>query len=176
MHTQRRALDAASDARERLGPAVSWMLDQPFVSPAYRRVRSRVFDWYEAGESEKAVSRDHAAAFMGDASEEGLGFVYDSLDLNVITDGFDVSPLIQNLELNDIIVQSTGGMATEALDLIRAQGVTVDAIVHGIAARIFRHRSGPPGPPGRYGMQQQERDRIGAPGRSQPLGLTPERP
>jgi hypothetical protein len=177
MQTQRRTLEAAIDARERLGPALSWMLDQPFVSPAYQRVRSRVFDWYEVGETEKAASSQYAAGFMADASDDGLGFVYESLDLNAITAGFDVSPLLQNLELNDVIVHSTGGLATLGIDKVRAQGVTIDAVVHSIVDRIlFRRRTRPLGPPGTYGLQQQDRFAEVGPSETGTAALPSSRP
>jgi hypothetical protein len=164
MHTQRRALDAAVDARERLGPALSWMLDRPFVSPAYQRVRTRVLEWYDVGETEKEASAKYAAGFLNDATDDGLGFVYESLDLNEITAGFDVSPLLKNLELNDVIVHSTGGLASMAIDKVRAQGVSVDAVVHGIIDRLlFRHRRVRPlGPPGHYGLLEQRRVKTSA--------------
>jgi hypothetical protein len=52
-------------------------------------------------------------------------------------------------ELGGIIVQSTGGIMTRALDFVRAQGVGLDEWINRWVDRILRRKPGdtPDGPP-----------------------------
>ncbi len=71
------------------------------------------------------------------------------LDLNSVMDRIDVDGLIANTEMGAIIVRSTGGAASEALDAVRSQGVSIDTVVARIANRLLRRDpdSLPSGPP-----------------------------
>lgn len=71
------------------------------------------------------------------------------LDLNSVMDRIDVDGLIANTEMGAIIVRSTGGAASEALDAVRSQGVSIDTVVARIANRLLRRDldSLPAGPP-----------------------------
>ena len=52
-------------------------------------------------------------------------------------------------ELGGIIVQSTGGIATHALDFVRSQGVGLDEWINRWVDRLLRRKPGvaPDGPP-----------------------------
>lgn len=159
LHAQRRVMTAVAEGRERYGPAVHWLLDAPLVSSAYQRARANVFAWYRRGATERDEGAELAVASLQELSDEGLGYVFQHLDLNTILRGFDINPLVQNLELSDVILSSTGGLATDALDSVRSQGVTVDDIIARISNRIFRRKpeAVPDGPPGPYGVKQELR-------------------
>lgn len=70
------------------------------------------------------------------------------LDLNAVIERLDVDGLIANTEMGAIIVRSTGGAASEVLDTVRSQGVSIDSVVARIANRILRRDLAglPPGP------------------------------
>ncbi|MDZ7733027.1 MAG: hypothetical protein U5R31_07815 [Acidimicrobiia bacterium] len=122
------------------------------MAPLYQRVRSSVFEWYRRGAEEEQEGAEVAVVSLKEMSDAGLGYVFDHLDLNTITAGFDINPLIENLELSDVILSSTGGIATEAIDNVRSQGVTVDDVLTRITNRLLRRDPDrvPKGPGGTY--------------------------
>jgi uncharacterized RDD family membrane protein YckC len=74
----------------------------------------------------------------------------DRVDLNPILARVDTDDLIKQTDLGAIVAQSSGGVASNALDVLRSQAVGLDEF---IARRIGRLRrrpyTGPPGPPDR---------------------------
>ena len=71
------------------------------------------------------------------------------LDLNEVIARVDVDSLLKETELGSIIARSTSGAATEALDAVRRQGVSLDNLVARLGNRLMR-RDGedlPKGPP-----------------------------
>jgi hypothetical protein len=157
LQAQRELLAALHGARRRYGPSLTWMLEAPGISSAYQRTRSTIFHWYRRGAAEKEEGASLALASLKEVSDEGLGYVFHHLDLNTILHGFNINPLLENLELNDVILSSTGGLATEALDNVRSQGVTVDDVISRISNRIFRRKPEkiPQGPAGTYGVRPE---------------------
>jgi hypothetical protein len=73
----------------------------------------------------------------------------DRLDMNEIVAGLDLDALVKNTDLGAIIAQSTGGIASGTVDLVRRQGVGLDGFVARWAVRIRprRLRDAPAGPP-----------------------------
>jgi hypothetical protein len=73
----------------------------------------------------------------------------EKIDLNEVVSKVDLDALVTQTDLGKIIAQSTGGMASEAVDLVRRQGVGVDQFVERWAVRIRRRRlpHRPAGPP-----------------------------
>lgn len=71
------------------------------------------------------------------------------IDLNSLVERIDVDQLVQNTELGSIIARSTTGVASEALDAVRRQGVSLDNIVARVANRLLRRdlTALPAGPP-----------------------------
>jgi hypothetical protein len=157
LHAQRQVLATLAETRERYGPALTWMLEAPGVSSVYQRARANIFAWYHRGAAEKEQGAELALASLKEVSDDGLGYVFEHLDLNTILRGFDINPLLENLELSDVILSSTGGLATDALDNVRSQGVTVDDILARISNRVFRRKPEkiPDGPDGPYGVKQE---------------------
>jgi len=71
----------------------------------------------------------------------------DRVDVNKIVGDVDLEGLVERTEIGAIIARSTGGVASEALDLVRRQGVGLDGFVARWAARVDpRLRSAPSGP------------------------------
>jgi hypothetical protein len=157
LQAQRELLAALIEARRLYGPSLTWMLEAPGVSTVYQRARSSVFVWYRRGAAEKEQGASLALASLKEVSDEGLGYVFHHLDLNTILHGFNINPLLENLELNDVILSSTGGLATEALDNVRSQGVTVDDVISRVSNRLFRRKPEkvPQGPTGKYGVRPE---------------------
>ncbi|MFM7070007.1 MAG: hypothetical protein ACKOYM_11185, partial [Actinomycetes bacterium] len=71
------------------------------------------------------------------------------LDVNAVVERVDIDSLIRNTELGAIIAQSTSGVASEALDVARSQGVGLDNLLARIIDRALRRASDdqPVGPP-----------------------------
>ena len=61
----------------------------------------------------------------------------------------DIDSLVEQTELGTIIARSTSGVASEALDVVRAQGVGLDDFVARWVNRILRRKTDdwPVGPP-----------------------------
>jgi len=73
----------------------------------------------------------------------------DRVDVQGIIERVDIDSLVEKTELGTIIAHSTSGVASEALDLVRAQGVGLDDFVARWINRILRRDSSdwPKGPP-----------------------------
>jgi len=73
----------------------------------------------------------------------------DRVDVQGIIERVDIDSLVEQTELGSIIAHSTSGVASEALDLVRAQGVGLDDFVARWVNRILRRDSAgwPKGPP-----------------------------
>ncbi len=71
------------------------------------------------------------------------------VDVKKLVDRIDIDALVEQTEVGTIIARSTSGVASEALDLVRAQGVGLDDFVARWVDRILRRRTGdwPAGPP-----------------------------
>lgn len=71
------------------------------------------------------------------------------MDLNAVVNRLDVDSLVRNTELGSIIAQSTSGVASEALDVVRSQGVGLDNFLGRWTDRVLRRDPAelPPGPP-----------------------------
>jgi len=75
------------------------------------------------------------------------------IDVNAIVDQLDIDALVQHTELGSIIARSTTGVASEVLDVIRAQGVGLDDFFARLVNRLLRRtdQSLPLGPPALVG-------------------------
>ncbi|HEX4083132.1 MAG TPA: hypothetical protein VHX40_09235 [Acidimicrobiales bacterium] len=71
------------------------------------------------------------------------------IDIDRIVGQLDIDALVEQTELGAIIAKSTTGVLTEALDLLRSQGVGVDDFVARWTNRLLRRdpASLPEGPP-----------------------------
>jgi hypothetical protein len=71
------------------------------------------------------------------------------VDINALVQRLDMDALVANTELGSIIAQSTSGVASEALDVVRSQGVGMDNFIARLANRVLRRDPAelPPGPP-----------------------------
>jgi hypothetical protein len=84
-----------------------------------------------------------------------LAAMLDRVDLNGVVTKIDLDALVARTDLGAVIAQSTGGMASGAVDLVRRQGVGLDELVASFATRIRQRalRDSPPGPPLLAGQQ-----------------------
>ena len=61
-----------------------------------------------------------------------------SVDINALVQRLDMDALVSNTELGSIIAQSTSGVASEALDVVRSQGVGMDNFIARLTNRVLR--------------------------------------
>jgi len=96
----------------------------------------------------------------------------DRIDVNRLLDRVDVTALLARVEPEAIaelmsapalreqtqliIAQSTSGVASRLLDVLRSQAVTLDLVVHGWVGRVLRRTSADARRPGRPGVAPAE--------------------
>jgi hypothetical protein len=74
----------------------------------------------------------------------------DRVDVNGIVNRVDIDTLVDQTDLGAVIARSSGGIASNALDVVRSQTVGLDEFLARWIERLRRHRyTGPPGPPDR---------------------------
>jgi len=75
--------------------------------------------------------------------------VIDRVDIKAMIERIDIDALVEQTEIGTIIAHSTSGVASEILDVIRAQAVGLDDFVARWVARILRRDPSriPLGPP-----------------------------
>ena len=75
--------------------------------------------------------------------------IIERVDIEQVIQRVDIDKLVEQTELGTIIAHSTSGVASEVLDVVRAQGVGLDDFVARWVNRILRRNSDdwPPGPP-----------------------------
>src|SRR5664280_370849 len=75
--------------------------------------------------------------------------IIERVDVEKIIQRVDIDALVEQTELGTIIARSTSGVASEVLDLVRAQGVGLDDFVARWVNRVLRRSADdwPAGPP-----------------------------
>ncbi len=78
-----------------------------------------------------------------------LDALLEGVDLNELLAGLDIDALMSKTELGGIIARSTSGVASEALDVVRSQGVGMDGFINRLVNRALGRDPAelPPGPP-----------------------------
>jgi hypothetical protein len=64
--------------------------------------------------------------------------IIERVDVEKIIERVDIDALMEKTELGSIIARSTTGVASEVLDVIRAQGVGLDDFIGRFVARVLR--------------------------------------
>jgi len=73
--------------------------------------------------------------------------VVDRVDVNEVVQRIDMDTLVGSTDLGAVIVRSSGGVASEALDAARSQAVGLDAFIdRGVGRLIRRKHPGPAAP------------------------------
>ena len=86
--------------------------------------------------------------------EVDLNAVLDRVDLNSLVERIDVEALVEHTDLGAVIAQSSSGLASDVLDVIRSQTVGLDEFIGRWMARLRRRPyTGPPSPPDGAGGQ-----------------------
>ena len=76
--------------------------------------------------------------------------VVDRVDVNEVAQRLDIDALAAQTDLGSVIARSSGGIAANALDVLRSQAVGLDEFIARWVGRLRRKPySGPPGPPER---------------------------
>jgi hypothetical protein len=60
------------------------------------------------------------------------------VDVEGVVDRVDIDAIVGNTEVGSLIVRSTSGAAAEVLDVVRSQGVGLDAFVFRLVNRVLR--------------------------------------
>src|SRR5271165_1259230 len=82
--------------------------------------------------------------------------VLDRVDINEIVARIDMERLVEHTDVGAIIARSTGGMATEALDVVRGRAVGLDRRVDRWVTRLLRRKDqGPLAPRALPGPEAQ---------------------
>jgi hypothetical protein len=72
----------------------------------------------------------------------------DRVDVNEVAKRIDIDSMVTQTDLGAVIAKSSGGIAANALDVVRSQAVGLDEFIARWVDRFRRRRySGPPGPP-----------------------------
>jgi hypothetical protein len=71
----------------------------------------------------------------------------DRVDLNDVVSRVDIETLVQNTDLGAVIATSTGGVATEVLDVARSQAVGLDQLIDRWVRRLLRRKQTGPDVP-----------------------------
>ena len=71
-----------------------------------------------------------------------------AVDVNGVAERIDIDALMEQTDLGAVIARSSGGVASDALDVVRSQAVGLDEFIARWVGRLRRHPyTGPPGPP-----------------------------
>jgi uncharacterized RDD family membrane protein YckC len=102
----------------------------------------RLLNHVDVGELLKRVDIDALLARVDMAA------VIDRVDVNEVAARLDIEALVENTDLGPVIAKSSGGFASNALDLLRSQAVGLDEFIARWVSRLRRRNyTGPPGPP-----------------------------
>jgi hydrogenase maturation factor len=71
------------------------------------------------------------------------------VDINAIVRRVDIDALVEQTDIGAVIARSSGGVASDALDVLRSQAVGLDEFIARWVAQLRRRPyTGAPGPPG----------------------------
>jgi len=78
-----------------------------------------------------------------------LNTLLEKVDLDVLLERVDIDALLARTELGTVMARSGGAVASRTLDVVRSQGVGLDAFVERLTNRLLRRRdphaaTGPP--------------------------------
>ena len=65
------------------------------------------------------------------------------VDVNKLVEKIDMDALVQRTDLGAVIARSSGGVAGQALDVVRSQAVLMDEVTAGLVERLLRRRARP---------------------------------
>ena len=95
----------------------------------------------------KLLARIDVNALLGRVDIDQL---LDRVDVNEVAQRLDIDALVAQTDIGAVIARSSGGIAADALDVLRSQAVGLDEFIARWAGRLRRKPySGPPGPPER---------------------------
>jgi hypothetical protein len=146
-------------------------LDHSLVGDAADAVADRLEPYAERGRRQRQATAEEVEAVMGAVVDEVVGRlnvdgiisqvdvdevvrrvdvndVVSRVDIDDIITRVDVDGIVRRTEIGTLIVQSTGGLATNALDFVRSVGVSMDSVTTRVVDRIVRGgRTRPVSPP-----------------------------
>lgn len=118
------------------------------VGAARTRALRALRPWYERGLREREASR----ALAGTVVREGMGAategIVGTIDVETVMSKVDFDSVIEQLQVSNIVFQTTGGIAADAVDFARGRAVAVDALVNRAVGRVLRRSPEPGALPG----------------------------
>jgi hypothetical protein len=76
-----------------------------------------------------------------------VGAVLDRVDVNEVVGRIDIDALVEKTDLGAVIAQSSGGLASDALDAVRSQAVGLDLLIDRWVNRLLRRKHQEPSAP-----------------------------
>jgi hypothetical protein len=76
-----------------------------------------------------------------------VGRLLDRVDVNAVVSHLDIDSLVQQTDLGAVIARSSGGVANDALDVVRSQAVGLDEFANRWVNRVWRRNSKRPAGP-----------------------------
>ncbi len=159
----RRAARAVAGTAGAAGSAARWVVDEsPLSGPARRTLEPLT----TGGQQERRTTTDAAGRIVSELARRIASEIVEIIDVNAIVQQVDVDAVVKRVDVEDIIsrvdidaivgrteigrlvVESTGGVAGEMLDVVRSQAVGLDRVVTGVTNRLLRRQAGdaPDGP------------------------------
>jgi len=80
-------------------------------------------------------------------SRVDVNALLDHVDVNELIGRVDIEALVQNTDLGAVIASSTGGVASEGLEVVRSRTVGLDQLVDRWVKRLLRRKETGPGVP-----------------------------
>jgi hypothetical protein len=133
------------------------------AAPVTSRARARLDPWYLWGAEEQRWNRALADAFWralvariaaAAVREVDLDAIVDRIDLDRVVERLDLDrivarvdfeqvarQLLEQVDVEEIIRESTSGLADETVDSLRARGMDADRMVSRLADRLMRRRA-----------------------------------
>jgi len=170
------AFGLAAGANRRVASAARWAIDHTPVGPVTEALADAAQPLADRGRREREAATEATSTFVaelasgiaveimriidldelirrldvdGVVKRVDVDDVVRRVDVDAIVQRIDLDAIVRRTEVGSLIVQSTGGVAVEMLDVVRSQAVGLDRFVQGVANRILRRKAEdlPAGPP-----------------------------
>ena len=169
----RRSARAVTGTARAAGSAARWVVaESPLSGPAGRALDSLAAE----GQEERRATTDAAGRLVSELATRIATEIVDLIDVNAIVEQVDVDAIVRRVDVDAIVrrvdiqdivdridldevvggtqigrlvVESTGGVAGEMLDVVRSQAVGLDRLVGGAVNGLLRRDADdlPKGPP-----------------------------
>src|SRR6266542_675783 len=154
LEAERRSLDAAAAVGSRITQPLS-VLAPAASSWPLAAARRRLAAWGEQGLTEQRSSERAAAAAVQASLRSLVAAVLDQIDLDRVVDRVDMDAIVARIDLpalaqqvldeldvGQIVRESSSTMAAETVDALRVQGMQADRLLSGLVDRLLLRAGG----------------------------------